>query len=147
MKAGHALMSVLLTAVTTEARRLAKRDFYTCYETAPSAINATDCGGVIAEVRSRTGAFSLVSDLCLLWMHGSCMARLCAVDDDTETAALNQSYAWVGDRLDSLQQDCASHGQDGMRGDCGNLNGYCGTYRLFLEHRGQTLNISGAGVA
>ena len=34
MKAGKALMSVLMMAVGTKARRLEKRDYYTCYLTA-----------------------------------------------------------------------------------------------------------------
>ncbi|KAK8101578.1 uncharacterized protein PG998_007008 [Apiospora kogelbergensis] len=124
---------------------LKKRDYYACYQTSPSPVIPDDCQKIVERVKGHAGGFNLLPGLCLVWLEGTCKARFCAADSVTRVG-LNQTFQWVGQQLDHLFQDCVVGGQDGLKGDCLDLNGGCGFYRLHLEHRGQdVLNITGSG--
>ncbi|KAK8041182.1 hypothetical protein PG994_014189 [Apiospora phragmitis] len=128
------------------SRLLEKRDYYTCYQISPSPVVPDDCQKVVERVIGHEGGFNLLPGTCLVWMEGTCKARFCAADQVT-AQGLDQTFQWVGQQLDHLFRDCIVDGQDGLKGDCEDLNGGCGFYRVHLEHRGQeALNITGSGI-
>ncbi|KAK8017621.1 hypothetical protein PG993_013947 [Apiospora rasikravindrae] len=129
------------------SRLLEKRDYYTCYRISPSPVIPDDCEKIVERVQCHDGGFDLLPGTCLVWMEGTCKARFCAGDEVTYREGLNQTFQWVGEQLGHLFRYCVVNGQDGLKGDCEDLNGGCGFYRVHLGHRGrEVLNITGTGV-
>ncbi|KAK7966137.1 uncharacterized protein PG986_000414 [Apiospora aurea] len=105
------------------SRLLEKRDYYTCYQISPSPVIPEDCKQVVERVQCHGGDLNLLSGTCLVWMEGTCKARFCAGDMVTYPEGLDQTFLWVGEQLDHLFQYCVVNGQDGLKGDCEDLNG------------------------
>lgn len=122
---------------------LHKRGYYTCYNRQTTSVTVPDCQAIIDRI-SAAGApsFTVPSGLCLTWWQGTCMSRLCAKTGAPPSSAsrgggLNKTAAsLLGELEDVILDDCVRAGQDGMSGDCANLDANCGSYRLTLEHHG-----------
>ncbi|KAK6219183.1 hypothetical protein LQW54_002432 [Pestalotiopsis sp. IQ-011] len=122
---------------------LHKRGYYTCYNRQTTSVTVPDCQAIIDRI-SAAGApsFTVPSGLCLTWWQGTCMSRLCAKTGAPPSSAargggLNKTAAsMLGELEDVILDDCVRGGQDGMSGDCANLDANCGSYRLTLEHHG-----------
>lgn len=91
---------------------------------------------VIERVENHGGGFNVLPGTCAVWLDGTCEARFCAADEVAAIKGLNQTYQWLGQQLDGLFWNCILTGHDGLGGDCEDLNGGCGLYRLHFGHRG-----------
>ncbi|KAK7910974.1 hypothetical protein PG985_013455 [Apiospora marii] len=112
----------------------------------PYPVVPEDCQTVVNRVESHEGSLNVLPGTCLVWLEGTCGARFCAAEEVT-FKGLNQTFQWVGEQLDHLFRYCIVNGQDGLKGDCEDLNGSCGFYRLHLEHRGNDWpNSTGSGI-
>jgi hypothetical protein len=98
-----------------------------------NSVSVPDCQAIIDRIKDAEKIFSVPSGLCLTWYQGTCMSRLCAKSGAAR--GLNKtSDSMVGELEDIILNDCVKVGLDGMSGDCANMDGNCGTYRLTLEH-------------
>ncbi|KAH8664112.1 hypothetical protein BX600DRAFT_436680 [Xylariales sp. PMI_506] len=114
---------------------LKKRGYYTCFNTATTSVQVLDCKAVINDIRAIPGNLTAPNGLCLMWYEGTCLSRFCsrpsAVNGVTRTSAS------LADELEFiLLNNCVAAGQDGISGDCANMNANCGTYRASLVHHG-----------
>jgi hypothetical protein len=102
---------------------------------------------VISHLRANaTQPLRVPTGLCLVWAHVTCQSRLCAENGvltphgghgGSGGGLLNRTAGDVADELEAtlLARCVRAAGQDGVVGDCANINAGCGTYRLTLEHR------------
>ncbi|KAH7033348.1 uncharacterized protein B0I36DRAFT_362027 [Microdochium trichocladiopsis] len=93
----------------------------------------SDCRLVIREIRSqpKDRIFSLYSGLCVVFTHGACQAKLCAVE--YLPRPVNQSARWMADVLEvPLLGECIEHSREGVAGDSDVINGDSGSYRLWI---------------
>ncbi|KAI0123092.1 hypothetical protein BJ170DRAFT_599735 [Xylariales sp. AK1849] len=115
--------------------RLRKRGYYTCFDIATTPVLVSDCEHVIDDIRAIPGNLTVPNGLCMVWYEGTCLTRFCA--GGATIHQLNRTSGSVVDELaGTLMNDCVKQGQDGVSGDCANMNYHCGTYRLSLEHHG-----------
>ncbi|KAI1876304.1 hypothetical protein JX265_003830 [Neoarthrinium moseri] len=118
-----------------EYHRVGKRGYYTCYNRQTNSISADDCQKVIDRINGLNQVLTVPNGLCMVWFQGTCMSRLCAKNGASKGLNIT-SDTIVGQLSGTLLNDCVKVGQDGVAGDCANMNGNCGTYRLTFEHHG-----------
>ncbi|ORY71980.1 uncharacterized protein BCR38DRAFT_470813 [Pseudomassariella vexata] len=95
------------------SRRLAKRAYFTCWETLPKPLVTEDCQKVITDIRAYQGNVSVVHGICATWYNGTCKAQFCTMNKAPKRG-MNVSSQWIADHLENpLLDSCVRDGQDG----------------------------------
>ena len=92
-----------------------------------------DCKAVLSDIRATNTTISVRGGLCLNWVEGTCLGRVCAREQGTGTV-LRREAAWVVAALQEFAIPiCVAGGRSGVVSDCPDYEAPCGEYRLWLQ--------------
>lgn len=90
-----------------------------------------DCKAVLGDIQANNATISVEGGLCLNWVEGTCLGRVCAREQGT---AFRRESSWIVAAMQEYAIGiCIAGGRSGVVADCPDYAAPCGEYRLWLQ--------------